>query len=207
MKLYFVRHGESEANILHVISNRGWKHGLTEKGSEQSRQLAQKLATAGISKIYTSPLRRAVETAQILALALGAPIEVTQALAEYDCGSLEGKSDEQSWLLHRELHQAWTLHQKWDQRIEGGESFLDIQRRFMPFIEQLTTDGYSSQAKVVLVGHGGTFICMLPLALKNVTSEFAEQHGFPNTAFVLAETTPQGVMSREWCGVKTPEVR
>ena len=96
MKLYFVRHGESEANILHEISNRGWKHGLTEKGREQSRQLAQNLSASGISKIFTSPLRRAVETAQILALELGAPLEVTQALAEYDCGILEGKSDEQS---------------------------------------------------------------------------------------------------------------
>ena len=207
MKLFFVRHGESEANILHEISNRGWKHGLTEKGREQARQLAQKLATAGISKIYTSPLRRAVETAQILALAWGAPIKVSQALAEYDCGILEGKSDEQSWQQHRELRQAWTLHQRWEQHIEGGESFLDIQRRFMPLIEQLTTDSYNSQANVVLVGHGGTYICMLPLTLKNITSEFAERHGFPNTAWVLAETTHQGIMCREWCGDKTPEVR
>ncbi|MBK9055673.1 MAG: histidine phosphatase family protein [Chloroflexi bacterium] len=43
MRFYFVRHGESEANILHEMSNRGWKHGLTEKGREQAAALAYNL--------------------------------------------------------------------------------------------------------------------------------------------------------------------
>lgn len=41
--IYFVRHGESEENILKVFSNRGLKHGLTEKGREQVESLAEKL--------------------------------------------------------------------------------------------------------------------------------------------------------------------
>ena len=44
MRAYFVRHGESEANILEVISNRGSVHGLTEKGRRQANQLAGGLA-------------------------------------------------------------------------------------------------------------------------------------------------------------------
>jgi broad specificity phosphatase PhoE len=46
MKLYFVRHGQSEANISRVISNRGWVHPLTEKGLQQAHDLAARLAEA-----------------------------------------------------------------------------------------------------------------------------------------------------------------
>ena len=41
--LYFVRHGESEANLLHEFSNRGLKHGLTDKGRRQAAALVHKL--------------------------------------------------------------------------------------------------------------------------------------------------------------------
>ena len=202
MKLYFVRHGESEANLPHEISNRGWKHGLTEKGRRQSQELAQALAGAGIRKIYTSPLKRAVETAHILALALGTPVEVTDALREYDCGVIEGRSDEESWRQHRQLRQAWLEGHQRQQRIEGGESFLDIQARFLPLIERLLADPPPDGGSLALVGHGGTYFCMLPLVLHNLDFEFAGQQDFPNTAYVLAETTPSGLVCREWCGVR-----
>jgi len=66
MRLYFVRHGESEANILRVISNRGYRYGLTVRGQQQAVTLAQHLQHVPISSIFSSPLRRAVETADIL---------------------------------------------------------------------------------------------------------------------------------------------
>jgi bisphosphoglycerate-dependent phosphoglycerate mutase len=59
MRLYLVRHGESEANVLGVFSNRGFKHPLTAHGREQAVGLAGLLAGKGISRIYTSPLQRA----------------------------------------------------------------------------------------------------------------------------------------------------
>jgi broad specificity phosphatase PhoE len=201
MKLFFARHGESEANILEEFSNRGWKHGLTGKGRQQAHQLAQNLTAAGITKIYTSPLRRAVETAQILALALDAPLELNDALREFDCGELEGRSDPESWACHRQLIEAWLYQRQWEQRIPGGESFLDIQQRFLPFIERLSAEEGTADSIYVLVGHGGTYICMLPLALKNISFEFAAQHGLPNTAYVLAETSSQGFICKEWYGI------
>ena len=66
MRLYFIRHGESEANVLHEISNRGAKHGLTEKGRAQVAALAQKLGAIPFVKLYSSPLLRAIQTAEIL---------------------------------------------------------------------------------------------------------------------------------------------
>ncbi|MFO7662130.1 MAG: histidine phosphatase family protein, partial [Chloroflexota bacterium] len=76
MKLIFARHGESLANILHEISNRGLKHPLTSNGREQAAALAQALAFRSLDHIYTSPILRAIETAVIVAHRLGVEYEV-----------------------------------------------------------------------------------------------------------------------------------
>jgi broad specificity phosphatase PhoE len=55
MKLYFVRHGESEANILREFSNRGFKHGLTERGFQQAKQLGLNLEGISIKKYTAAP--------------------------------------------------------------------------------------------------------------------------------------------------------
>ena len=78
MKLYFVRHGESVANILHEFSNSGLKHPLTEKGVEQAYVLAQSLSGLQVEQIYSSPVLRAVQTSQILAESLHTPVQITE---------------------------------------------------------------------------------------------------------------------------------
>src|SRR4030095_7217744 len=100
MRFYFVRHGESEANVLRVISNRGRQHGLTERGRQQARLLAQRIRGEPLSLIYGSPLLRGEQTATILAAELRLPYTVTGALCEYDCGVLEGRSDAEAWQQH-----------------------------------------------------------------------------------------------------------
>lgn len=200
MKLYFIRHGESEANLLHIISNRGNQHGLTPQGKKQAQDLVTKLRSSRASHIYTSPLLRAVQTATILSDALQIPYILSDALREYDCGTLEGKSDPVSWQLHHQLKEDWLQHQQWERRIEQGESFLDIRSRFVPWIEQLIATHPNTQS-LILVGHGGTFLCMLPLILTNLNIAFALEYPFPNTGYVLAETTQQGLICLEWCGV------
>ena len=200
MKLYFVRHGESEANLLQEFSNRGLKHGLTEKGKQQATLLAQTLKSSSISKILSSPLLRATQTAEILERELCVPYETADALREYDCGILEGRSDAASWQRYYQLWDAWIWHQEWDKRIEEGESLLDIQRRFVPFIERLIQEYQSSAGSLVLVGHGGTYRCMLPLILSNVDFRFAVDHPMDHTAAVVAEVKPTGLVCVTWSG-------
>src|SRR5690242_5572321 len=167
MRLYFIRHGESEANVQHIISNRGLKHGLTGKGRQQVATCADTLKGLSIVKLYSSPLLRARQTAEILGKALGLEYEVAGALCEYDCGVLEGRSDDEAWAMHWAVNRDWFESQKWESRTEGGESFLDIKARFVPFIDQLIARRDVS-GDVALVGHGGTYISMLPLVMKNI---------------------------------------
>src|SRR5438552_745482 len=126
MKLYFVRHGESEANLLREVSKRGLKHGLTDRGREQAALLAQTLTGASVVRLFSSPLLRAVQTVEILSRAWGVPYEVTDALREYDCGVLEGKSDAATWQIFDTVLNEWLHQGAWEKRIEQGESFLEI---------------------------------------------------------------------------------
>jgi len=201
MKLYFVRHGESEANTQHVISNRGWTHPLTEMGRRQACDLVAGLSQAGAGKIYSSPLRRAVETAEILARRLDLPFQIDDALREYDCGDLEGKADAESWRLHAALKHSWLVERQLHRRIKGGESYLDIQGRFQPFINRLIEVGIDGEV-VILVGHGGTYQCMLPALCENLDFDAGLALPFPNTGYVLVESSRRGWFCREWCGIK-----
>src|SRR5688500_12491181 len=163
MKLYFVRHGESEANTRRVISNRERLFGLTDLGKSQANILAGRLKDIPVTAILASPVLRARETADILSQAFGQPYQVTEALRECDGGVLEEQSEALSWRRHREHPEDWTLHHHYLRQSERGECCLDIQNRFLPFIEALTGDGSQRNQHILLVEHGGLFQLMLPL--------------------------------------------
>jgi broad specificity phosphatase PhoE len=211
MRIFFVRHGESEANILRQISNRGYIHGLTEKGRQQAADLAQSLRAldfrtgkpdeAGAARIYTSPLKRAVETAQILSAKLGIPYETTDALREFDCGIAEEGADEHSWGLWHWVWDEWFVHHRYDSKIEGGESYLDLLARLRPFVEGLVAGRAETQGDLILIGHGGLFSSVLPDLLAPADlRERVKDLGLGNTATVLTEPRPEGLVCLEWGG-------
>ena len=195
MNLYFVRHGESEANLLREFSNRGYKHGLTKRGFQQAAQLGLSLHGIPFEKIYTSPLKRAFQTAEILKEHLNCPLEISDALREFDTGVLEGKSDPESWGIHTRVFNQW-LGGNWEARIPGGESHLDIQARFIPFIERLTQK-FSSE-NIILVGHGGLFGSMLPLILTNLAFASIEEIQIHHTMPIIVEERTDGLFCIQW---------
>ena len=198
MRLYFARHGQSEANTRHIISNRESPFGLTSLGKDQAKALAESLMEAPIQAIFSSPVFRARETADILSAAFGKPYQVTEALREYDCGTLEDQSDEESWKLHRQYFEDWTLRQNYGSKPEGGECFEDIRNRFVPFIEDLIHNDVYKNADILLIGHGGLFLLMLPLILNNIDHSFAVAQGLHNAEYVLAERQANELVCLRW---------
>ena len=92
-RLYLVRHGESEANVAGVLQ--GQTHGaLTATGRDAAARLGRALASLSLAErptaIFTSDLRRAVETAEIIAEALGATPHLLPAAREWNVGVLDG---------------------------------------------------------------------------------------------------------------------
>ena len=91
--IYFVRHGESEANIKGLFAGQKDDSVLTQKGKEQAEATARKLKEMGLvfDKIISSPLKRALETAVIICNEVGhcqRKIETDSRITEYDMGDL-----------------------------------------------------------------------------------------------------------------------
>ena len=199
MKLYFVRHGESVANLLGEFSNSGVKHPLTEKGVEQAQALAQKLAGIPFEIIYSSPILRARQTAQIVADQLCVPVEVTEALREWSVGIYEGTTDPKGWELHRQVQEDWFFKDKPEGRMPGGENLIEIKNRFVPFIEKLVEEYQDTSRNILCVAHGGLYLAMLPVIFKNIGHAFADEQGYPHTTPTVAEVRADGLYCTAWC--------
>jgi len=89
--IYFARHGQSEGNVENIFHKES--DPLTELGRKQAYQLAEDIISKNIriSKIYTSPLSRAKETAEIIANKIGVEIEIINELKEINQGNLSGQ--------------------------------------------------------------------------------------------------------------------
>lgn len=198
MRLYFARHGESEANVLGIHSNRDLPHHLTNAGRQQAKALARRLKAENISALYNSPTLRAVETAEILSSMLGIPYHTADALREYDCGVIEGKPYQEGGGRYEKVLRDWMELGYWESRIEGGESFIEMKNRFVPFVDELVAAHEASGANIVLVSHGGLYRCMLPLILDHVSEAFAMAHMLTYTEMVIAEPHDGGLICLSW---------
>lgn len=197
MHLLFCRHGESDANVARVISNRDLPHHLTAAGRRQAAALAEWLRAWAPQGVYTSPVPRAVETAEIVSQALGLPLEISAALREYDCGVLEGRGDEAAWALHRALPDEW-LAGKDDRRIPGGESLNDMRARFVPFVQGLVARHRGTADGLVLIGHGGLYRWMLPEVVCGVDAATFQAHGLGYAGCWVAAPRADGLACVAW---------
>jgi broad specificity phosphatase PhoE len=149
--LVLLRHGESGANAAGELVGRR-DPSLTELGSRQAEAAARLLASElgaeprGQLRVVSSPLRRARATAEMVAFALGAEVQVEEALIEIDYGSLEGLKPAE---VDRETWATWRRQPSW--RPPGGESLEEVQARVATWCEQVATEAGSGT--VVAVSH------------------------------------------------------
>ena len=117
MILYLVRHGQDDDSIRGGWSN----HGLLPVGVEQVNQLAAEMVAAHmrIDRIYSSDLQRTKETAEILAHALGCPVEYDAGLRETNNGDLAGMKHE---LASETYPGVYWSSLAYDERYPNGES-------------------------------------------------------------------------------------
>jgi len=132
--------------------------GLSETGRAQAKRLAGALAEAPLVALYTSLLRRAVETATPLAAQLGLAPILDGRLAELDFGAFEGRSYDEIARCHPELYRDW-METPWRVEFPDGESFPQLRRRALAAMESLRRR--HAGATFALVSHGGVLRAML----------------------------------------------
>lgn len=85
-----MRHGEAENNVKRILAGRELEFNLTERGREQVASTARSLKSIPIETIYTSPVKRTLETAEIVSETIGVDYTIDERITETDMGSVVG---------------------------------------------------------------------------------------------------------------------
>ncbi len=155
---YIFRHGETELNKQKRWQGSGMDYDLTELGIAQARDLAQKLQGKGIEKIYSSPLIRALHTAQEVGKVLNVEVEVRQNLRECFYGKAEGMLIVDLQKQVPEIVNNWQNPNFMDIRFEGGESKKEALNRVLAELKKISQE---PQTTVGIAVHGGTMAALL----------------------------------------------
>ena len=158
MKIYLIRHGETNTNREKRYV--GWTDvDLSTAGYQQAEKLSRLFAAENITALYSSDLKRAENTASFVGNSRGLrPITASQ-LREIHFGEWEG-------LTHAEIEENYgDKVKKWIEDPFGhlppqGESLADVSRRAGSFLEEITANHESGEA-VVVVSHGGVIRVLL----------------------------------------------
>lgn len=168
-RLLLIRHGENTANLTLEFSHHRVDYSLTPRGVLQAQQTAAFLRDQGIQEVYSSPLKRAVETAEIIAAPLGLPVIVLEAFREVNVGDLENQPPTpELWMQHNAIITGW-----YDGHPEtcfpDGENMHTLVARARAGFEEVLAgkDGRT----IVIVAHGGIFNFSLFGLLPGVSRE------------------------------------
>lgn len=162
MKLYLIRHGESEANRDYIHA--GWApvH-LTEKGIADAKRAGKLIEGIRFNKVFASDLVRVKETC-FYATGIKDP-ELRPELREMSVGSLAGKSPND---LLKTLGDAYRAHlTERNYRSYGGENMDDLLERVSSFLKELEKEPYSRMERILAFGSEGSIDMALSYVMGN----------------------------------------
>ena len=187
MRLLLIRHGQSEANAEGRLQGH-LDSPLSEQGRAQAQALARRLQGEGwqIAAFYASDLRRAAETADILAAHLGLPVAYDARLREYDYGPLNGLTWAEIEALGGQIGLALRLEAEWP-TIPGAEEMEAFRARVTAALDDIRARHQDGDTAAI-VAHGGSLSMLLahllglpprrpgPFRLSNASLSVVEFH-------------------------------
>lgn len=156
-EIYLIRHAQAEGNLYRMMQGH-WDGRLTELGRRQLEALARRFEGVRLDAVYASDLRRAMDTALVLAEPRGLPVRQAPALREIGLGPWETRFFGN--LFAEEPEQAACFvsdPESW--HVEGAETFAQVGARAWPALEEIARR-HEGQA-VAVVSHGVTIRCLL----------------------------------------------
>jgi broad specificity phosphatase PhoE len=160
LTLVLTRHGATERSEPEQHLGQHIDIPLSDAGRAAAEALARRLEGVAFARVVASPLRRAQETAAIVAL--GARIETDRRLAEMDYGEWEGLTYEEIRERDAARRAAWEEDPE-RHACPGGESGADVARRVRSFLEDAVAGGDAS--RTLAVAHSTTNRVLLAVAL------------------------------------------
>ncbi len=136
--LFLIRHGATKANESrpYVLQGRNMDLPLSETGRRQAEQLGRFLAQRNIARVVSSPMKRAVETAQAVAQPHGLTVEVCEELTECDVGRWEGMDWDSIMQQYPDEYQRFMDNPAEHGYLEG-ETYSDVLHRVQPALQKI----------------------------------------------------------------------
>ena len=151
MKLYLLRHGQTEYNAL------GYYQGMHDIPLSDAGRAQLKRADFDVDTVYVTPLMRTAQTAEILFP--NAKREVVEELREMNFGIFEGRSDAE--MAGEPEYEAW-IKSEWQLPCPGGETWCDFADRSCEALDKLIRKARAEgKERLVVVAHGGTQMAVL----------------------------------------------
>lgn len=173
--LILVRHGKSEWNAKDLWT--GWTDvNLNEAGQKEAKAAAEELKDIQIDETFTSSLKRAQHTLEIIKRALGLenlPTTIDKALNERDYGDLTGKN---KWKIKEEFgdEQFNKWRRGFDEKPPNGESLHDVYNRVIPYYSAHILPELKKGKNVIIAAHGNSLRALVKY-LENISDNDIEQ--------------------------------
>lgn len=184
MRIYVIRHGETLLNCKGVLQ--GWLDvPLNEQGKKEARKTGEGLKGITFKKAFTSPLKRAVETAEIILKASGnssTSLEIEERIKEINFGEYEGQvyKKQNGEIDNEDIKRFFQDPLKGDGSTKGGESTYQVMERAQSFIKELFL--INDDNNYLVVTHGFATRAMLNFLYDDPSSFW--QNGVPSNCAV-----------------------
>jgi len=181
-EIYLIRHGETVANREGIFRGR-LDFPLNENGLIQAEALAEELKRVEFAAIFSSPLTRAVQTAEAIARRHNLTPIIDDGFQNINLGIWQGKDKGE---VKRDFPELWRL---WDEEPEnllvpGGERLADVRRRAKRSLDRIVED-YKGK-KIAVVSHRSVLKCLLAEILNMKENYFWKFH-FDTASYSILE--------------------
>ena len=183
MRLIFIRHGQTPANLLGLLDTAHPGPGLTDLGVRQASAIPDALRGEPVESLFASTLLRTQLTAAPLADARSLDVAVRPGLHEIEAGDLEKRSDMRSVRRYLETVFAWGSGEL-DVAMPGGPTGHDFFGRYNSDLEAIVSSGASSAA---VVSHGAAIRVWVAAHATNVAPMFTAENNLGNTGIVIVD--------------------
>ncbi|WP_210440455.1 histidine phosphatase family protein [Nocardioides xinjiangensis] len=198
-RVFVARHGEARYESELVSDSGGW---LSPLGRQQARALADRLAGERVAAVWSSPMARAVQTAEVAAAVLGVDVVVREGLREFGVGDHAGGTGDPD--PFRDTFGAW-LAGDLDARVPGAESGAEVVARVAAVLQEVA-DTHRGEA-VLVVSHGGAVCAAVPALARNLDPAHALDVPLGHCDVVALEGDADGWVCRSWAGIASRDAR
>ncbi len=169
-RIILVRHGQTEWNRLHRFQGRS-DLPLNPKGHKQAQALASALKEETITAIYSSPLRRAMETARHIGrFHPSAPVIKESGLMEMNLGEFEGMNAQHWAERYVEFRRSWEKNPA-TLAMPGGESLQEVQHRAIDVLKRVL-ESHPPESTLLICSHNFVIVSLLCFASKTSLNQF-----------------------------------